>query len=76
MMILFFNLILIFLTLEDVFYYTDSRLNLFKEGEDDMNQVKSEFGLKISADQFCKIKHISQIVHQNELNIYREILDK
>jgi hypothetical protein len=26
----------------------------------DMNQVRSEFDLKISDDQFCEIRHISQ----------------
>jgi hypothetical protein len=51
------------------------RSNLFKEGEDDENQVRSEFGLKIFTDQFCEIKHIYQTVHLNELKFYIEILD-
>jgi hypothetical protein len=37
------------LTLEDVFHDSDS-MNLFKEGDDDTNQLRSRFGLKISAD--------------------------
>jgi hypothetical protein len=41
----------------------------------DANQVKSEFDLKKFADQFCKIKHISQIIHRMELKFYRKILD-
>jgi len=41
----------------------------------DMNQVRSEFGLKMFANQSCKIGHISQTVHHNELTNYREILD-
>jgi len=52
-----------FFTLEDFFHDTYLRLNLFKEGEDDKNQVRSEFGLKISTDQFCEIKYIYQTVH-------------
>ena len=62
-------------TLEDFFHDIALRSNLLKEGEDDMNQVKSNFHLKISASQFCEITHISQIVHHNKLNFYREILD-
>jgi hypothetical protein len=62
-------------TLEDVFYDTNSRSNIFKEGEEDTNQVRSEFDLKISIDQFYEIKHISQIIYWNELKFYREILD-
>jgi hypothetical protein len=63
------------LTLEDVFHNIDSRLNLFKEREDDTNKVKYEFNLKMSIDQFCEIMHISQTVHQNELKFFKEILD-
>jgi hypothetical protein len=63
------------LTLEDVFHDTDSRSNLFKDWKDNMNQVRSEFGFKISADQFCKMRYISQTVHQNKLKYYRKILD-
>jgi hypothetical protein len=37
-----------FLTLEDIFHDTDLRSNIFKEEEDDINQVISEFDLKIS----------------------------
>ena len=40
------------LTIKDVFHDTNSRLNLFKEGEDDTNQVMSEFSFKIVANQF------------------------
>jgi hypothetical protein len=47
------------LTLEDVFYYIDSKWNLYKEGKDYTNQVRSNYGLKIYADQFCEIEHIS-----------------
>jgi hypothetical protein len=36
------------LTLEDIFHDTDLRSNIFKEEEDDINQVISEFDLKIS----------------------------
>jgi hypothetical protein len=39
------------------------------------NQIKSEFSLKMSIDQCFKIIHISQTVHQNKLQFYREILD-
>jgi len=46
------------LTLQDIFYDIDLRLNLYKEGKDDKNQVRSNYGLKISADQFCEIEHI------------------
>jgi len=46
------------LTLQDIFYDIDLRLNLYKEGKDDTNQVRSNYGLKISADQFCEIEHI------------------
>jgi hypothetical protein len=35
--------------------------------ENDTNQVRSEFGLKMYADKFYEIKHISQTVHHNEL---------
>ena len=63
------------LTLEDVFHNTDSSLNLFKEMEDDTNKVKYEFNLKMSTDKFCEIMHISQTVHQNELNFFKKILD-
>ena len=63
------------LTLKDFFHNTDSRSNLFKEMEDDTNQVRSEFNLKMFANQFCKIKHISRTVHQIKPKIYREILD-
>jgi len=64
-----------FLTLEDVFYDIDSKSNLLKERKEDTNQVRSEFGLKIFVDQFCKFKDISQTAHRNELKFYREILD-
>ena len=37
--------------------------NPFKEEENDMNQVRFEFNLKMSIDQFCEIKHISPTVH-------------
>jgi hypothetical protein len=50
MIILYFSLVLILLTLEDVFHDIDSRSDLFKEEEDDMNQVRSEFDLKIYVD--------------------------
>jgi hypothetical protein len=60
---------------KDVFHYIYSRSNLFKEREDDTNQVKSKFDLKMSANRFCVIRHTSQIVHWNELKFYREILD-
>jgi len=46
------------LTLKDVFQDTHSRLNLSKEEEDDTNQVRSKFDLKMSVDQFYEIKHI------------------
>jgi hypothetical protein len=62
-------------TLEDVFYDTYLRLNLFKEGEDDTNQVRFEFDFKIYGDQFWEIEHVSQIVHRNEIKLYRKILD-
>jgi hypothetical protein len=42
-----------YLTLEDVFHDRNSRLNLLKDGENDTNQVMSEFGLKLSTNQFC-----------------------
>jgi hypothetical protein len=51
------------LTLEHVHHDTNLSLNLFKEREDDTNQVMFEFGLKMSADQFYEIRHISQTVH-------------
>jgi hypothetical protein len=38
------------LTLKDVFHDTYLRSNLFKKGEDDTNQARFEFGLKISAN--------------------------
>jgi hypothetical protein len=41
----------------------------------DINQIRFEFNLKISINQFCNIEHISQIIYQNELKVYREILD-
>jgi hypothetical protein len=63
------------LILKDVFHDTDLSLNLFKEMEDDTNQVMSEFGLKMFIDKFCKIRHISQTVHQIKLNFFREIQD-
>jgi len=63
------------LTLEDIFHDTDSRSNLFKEWEDDINQLRSDFGLKIFVGQFCEIKHISQKIHRNKLKFYREIQD-
>ena len=50
MIILYFSLVLILLTLEDVFHNIDSRLDLFKEEDDDMNQVRFEFDLKIYVD--------------------------
>jgi hypothetical protein len=40
-----------------------------------MNHIRSEFGLKISTDQFYEIKHTCQTVHWIELKLYREILD-
>jgi hypothetical protein len=40
-----------------------------------MNQVKSKFDLKISADQFYKIEPIFQTIHWIELKLYREILN-
>jgi hypothetical protein len=40
------------LTIKDVFHDTNSRLNLFKEGKDDTNQVMSEFDFKIVVNQF------------------------
>jgi len=40
-----------------------------------MNQVRSEFDLKISADQIYKIKRISKTLYWNELKFFREILD-
>jgi hypothetical protein len=43
--------------------------------ENDTNQVRSEFGLKMYADKFYEIKHISQTVHHNELAFYMEILN-
>jgi hypothetical protein len=48
---------------------------IFLKKEEDTNQVRSEFDLKISIDQFCEIEHISQIIYWNELKFYREILD-
>jgi hypothetical protein len=42
-----------YLTLQDVFHDTNSSLNLFKDGENDTNQVRSECGLKLSTNQFC-----------------------
>jgi hypothetical protein len=63
------------LTLEYVFHYTNSRLILFKEGEDDMIEVRFEFSLKISADQFCEIRHISQTIYWKNMKFYNEILD-
>jgi hypothetical protein len=42
--------------------------------EDDANQVKSEFGLKMFAYQFYEIKHISQSVLRNEPKLYKEII--
>jgi len=41
----------------------------------DTNQVMSKFSVKMSSDKFCEIEHLSQIVHQNELRFYKEILD-
>jgi len=41
----------------------------------DINPIRFEFNLKISINQFYNIKHISQIIYQNELKVYREILD-
>jgi hypothetical protein len=29
----------------------------------------------MSIDQFCEIEHISQTINQNELKLYRNILD-
>ena len=63
------------LTLEDFFHDTHLRSNLLNEGQDDTNQVKSEFCLKMSTDQFCKIRHISQTVYWIELKFYKEMLD-
>jgi hypothetical protein len=39
-----------FFNLKDVFHDIESRSNLFKEGEDDTIQVKSEFSLQIFAN--------------------------
>jgi len=63
------------LILKDVFHDTDLSLNLFKEMEDDTNQVMFEFGLKMFADKFCKIRRISQTIHQIKLNFFKEIQD-
>jgi hypothetical protein len=40
-----------------------------------MNQVRSKFGLKMSADQFCEIEHTFQTINWIELKFYRKILD-
>jgi hypothetical protein len=40
-----------------------------------MIQVRFEFGLKMSADQFCEIRHISQTIYCKNMKFYREILD-
>ena len=64
-----------FFTLDDFFHGTYMRSNLFKEWEGDTNQVRSEFGLKMSIDQFYEINHIYQTVHCNELKFYVVILD-
>ena len=37
--------------------------NPFKKEEDNTNQVRFEFDLKMFADQFCKIKHIYLIIY-------------
>jgi len=55
------------LTLEYVFHDTYLRSNLFKDGRDDTNQIRSEFDLKMFVDQFCEIRHICQTVYRNEL---------
>jgi hypothetical protein len=41
----------------------------------DTSQVKYEFDLKMSANKFYEIRHISQTIHQNELKFYNGILD-
>jgi hypothetical protein len=51
------------LTLEDVFHDIDLRKNLFKEGEDGMDQVRSKFDIKMFVNKFCKIKHIYQTLY-------------
>jgi hypothetical protein len=63
------------LILEDVFHDIYSRSNLFFKKENDTNQVRSEFDLKISTNQFCKIDNISQTVYHNEMKFYKKILD-
>ena len=40
-----------------------------------MNKDMSKFDFKISIDQFCEIKYISQIVHQNDFKYYSKKLD-
>ena len=51
------------LTLENVFHDICLMSNPFKKEEDDTNQVRFEFDLKMFADQFCKIKHIYLIIY-------------
>jgi hypothetical protein len=75
MMMLFFSLILIFWPYKMFFHDTYSRSNFFKVGENDTNQVWSEFSFKMYVDRFCEIWHISQVIHRNKLEIYRKILD-
>jgi hypothetical protein len=38
-----------------------------------MNQVRSKFGFKMSADWFCEIEHTFQTVYWIKLKFYREI---
>jgi hypothetical protein len=40
-----------------------------------MNQVRSKYDLKMSADQFCEIEYTFQTIHWIELKFYRKILD-
>jgi hypothetical protein len=59
----------------DDLHIIDSRMNIFREGGEDTNQVRYYFFLKILIDQFCEIKHISQTVHQIKLKFYSKILE-
>jgi hypothetical protein len=58
MMMLFFSLIMIFSSGDDL-YLIYLKVKLFKEEGNDTNQVRSEFHLKMPNDKFCKIMHIS-----------------
>ena len=46
-----------------------------KEREDDRNQVKFEFDLKLFVNQFCDIMHISQTILQIKMKFYMKVLD-